>query len=213
MLRLITVFVFLVTLVVSAGPAAAQGASHHSSLTSPVSIAVSGGLSAASRGNGAAAGLQLTFDLTDRLVLEAEGAHLGRGAGVGGMSGTVALLVNLLPGGGKTVPYLAVGGGLYGASFDMDDERYFERPSTAGMGGVGMMPGFYSNRLGQMRDRGNGRWGSQSFSDPAISLGAGVRLELSPRFFVRPDARALVVIANGTSYTVGVVTIGFGYRF
>lgn len=238
MLRLITIVVFLVPLALSAGPASAQVAPHHSPSTSPVSIAVSGGLSAASRGNGAAAGLQLTFDVTDRLVLEAEGAHLGRGAGAGGMSGTVSLLVNLLPRGGKTVPYLAVGGGLYGASFDMDDDRYFGRMSgeypegtrmmfNAGMGGFEMMgqtggspmfspshmPAFYANRLGQMTVPGNGRWGMQSFSDPAINLGAGVRLELSPRFFVRPDARALVVIANGTSYTVGVMTIGFGYRF
>lgn len=236
MLRLITVVVSLVILVVSAAPASGQGTSHHSSLTSPVSIGVSGGLSAASRGNGAAAGLQVTFDLTDRLVLEAEGSHLGRGAGAGVMSGTVSLLVNLL-GSGKTVPYLAVGGGLYGASFDMDG-RYAARTSgeysegtgmmsMTGIRGFGMMgqtsgsamfstshmPAFYSNRLGQMTDAGNGRWGRQSFSDPAISLGAGVRLELSPRFFVRPDARALVVIANGTSYTVGVMTIGFGYRF
>ena len=205
MLRLITVFVFIVALVVSAGPASAQVAPPPSSLTSPVSIAVSAGLSAASRGNGAAAGLQLTFDLTDRLVLEAEGAHLGRGAGAGGMSGTISLLVNLLPGGGKTVPYLAVGGGLYGASFDLDDERYFGRTSGAYPEGTRMMS------IAGMP--GNGRWGMQSFSDPAISLGGGVRLELSPRFFVRPDARALVVIANGTSYTVGVMTIGFGYRF
>ncbi|MGE3344627.1 MAG: hypothetical protein AB7L71_14450, partial [Vicinamibacterales bacterium] len=73
MLRLITIVVFLVPLALSAGPASAQVGPHHSSPTSPVSIAVSGGLSAASRGNGAAAGLQLTFDMTDRLVLEAEG--------------------------------------------------------------------------------------------------------------------------------------------
>lgn len=211
-------------------------------------MAVSGGLSAASQGTGVAAGMQLTFDLTDRLVLEAEGAHVGRGAGASGMSGTVSLLVNLLPGGGKTVPYLAVGGGLYGASFDLDDERYFGRLSQeypegtrmipiTGMGGFGMMqgpysgpsmwtgswtgntfspshmPAFYTERLGQMTVRGNGRWGMRSFVDPAISIGVGVRLELSPRFSVRPDARALVVIANGTSYTVGVMTIGFGYRF
>lgn len=238
MLRLITVVVFLVTLVLSAGPASAQGASHHSSLTSPVSIAVSGGLSAASRGNGVAAGMQLTLDLSDRLVLEAEGSHLGRGHWAGGMSGTVSLLVNLLPGGGKTVPYLAMGGGLYGASFDLDNERHFGRLSgeypggtrmlpIAGMGGFAMMgqssgssmfspnhmPAFYVDRLGQMTVPGNGRWGMRSFADPAISMGAGVRLELTPRFFVRPDARALVVIANGSSHTVGVMTIGFGYRF
>lgn len=248
MLRLITVVVFLVPLALSAGRASAQVAPHHSSSTSPVSIAVSGGLSAASRGNGAAAGLQLTFDMTDRLVLEAEGGHLGGRNGAGGMSGTVALLVNLVPAGGKTVPYLVVGGGLYGASFDLDRDRFFRRVSEeypegtrmipiTGMGGFGMMqgsyngptmwtgpwtgntvspdhmPAFYANRLGQMMVPGSGGWGMRSFNDPAISLGAGVRLEVSPRFFVRPDARALVVIANGTTYTVGVMTIGLGYRF
>lgn len=213
-----------------------------------MSIAASGGLSAASRGNGVAAGMQLTFDLNDRLVLEAEGAHMGQGAGAGGMAGTVSLLVNLLPGGGKTVPYVAVGGGLYRAAFDLDHDRFFGRLSAeypegtrmipiAGMGGFGMMqgpysgpsmwtgswmgttftptqmPAFYTNRMGQMTVRSNGRWGMRSFVDPAISIGAGVRLELSPRFSVRPDARVLVVLANGTSHTVGVMTIGFGYRF
>lgn len=248
MLRILTVVVApFVTLVLSVGPAYGQVAPPPS-FASPVSMAISGGLSAASRGNGVAAGIQLTFDLSDRLVLEAEGSHLGRGAGAGGMSGTVSLLVNLLPGGGKTVPYLAVGGGLYSASFNLDNERFFGRLSgeypggtrmipISGMGGFGMMqgpyngpstwtgpwtgntfspnhmPGFYVDRLGQMMVPGSGRWGMRSFVDPAISMGAGVRLELSPRFSVRPDARALVVIANGTSYTVGVMTIGFGYRF
>jgi hypothetical protein len=166
----------------------------------------------------------------------------------GAMSGTIALLVNLVPSGGKTVPYLAVGGGLYRASFDLDDERYFGRLSgqfpggtqmipLAGMHGFGMMQGaytgpstwtgpwpgstfspnhmptFYVDRLGRMMVPDNGRWGWRSFTDPAISVGAGVRLAVSPRFYVRPDARVLVVIANRSSYTVGVLTVGVGYRF
>jgi hypothetical protein len=213
-----------------------------------VSIALGGGLSAASRGNGAAIGGRLMFDLTDRLAIEAEGSHLGRGAGAGAMSGTVSLLVNLLPASGKTVPYLAVGGGLYGASFDLDNERFFGRLSgqfpggtqmipIAGTHGFGMtqgpytgsstwtgpwtgstfspnhMPAFYVGRLGQMMVPDNGRWGMRSFTDPAISVGGGIRLDVSPRVHVRPDARALIVIANGSRYTVGVVTIGVGYRF
>ncbi|MDA1305727.1 MAG: hypothetical protein O2917_00510 [Acidobacteria bacterium] len=247
MSRLATVLVFFFTLL-SAGPASGQVAPSPAPVASPVSMSVSGGLSAASRGNGVAAGMQLTFDLTDRLVFEAEGAHVGRGAGAGGMSGTVALLVNLLPGGGKTVPYVALGGGLYRASFNLDNERFFGRLSgqypggtqmipIGGMGGFGMMqgpyngpsmwagpwtgntfspnhmPAFYVDRMGQMTVPRNGHWGMRSFVDPAVSIGAGVRLQLSPRFSVRPDARALVVIANGTSHTVGVITVGFGYRF
>lgn len=247
MSRHITLVVFLLTLA-TAGRASGQVASAAAGPASPVSIAASGGLSAASRGSGVAAGLQLTFDLTDRLVLEAEGAHLGQGAGASGMVGTVTLLVNLLPGDGKTVPYVAAGGGLYRAAFDLDHDRFFGRLSgeypegtrmipIAGRGGFGMMqgpyngppiwtgawmgptfslsqmPAFYTNRLGPMTVRRNGGWGTRSFVDPAISIGVGVRLELSPRFSVRPDARALVVIADGGSHTVGVMTIGFGYRF
>lgn len=141
------------------------------------------------------------------------------------MSGTVSLLVDLLPASGKTVPYLALGGGLYGASFNMDSERFFGRLSNQFPGGTQMMPiaggtfspnhmpAFYVDRLGQMMVPTNGRWGRRSFTDPAISVGGGIRLDVSPRFHVRPDARALIVIANGARYTVGVVTIGVGYRF
>lgn len=246
MLRILTVvFALLGTAALSAGPAFAQTSQPPSS---PVSIALGGGLSAASRGNGATIGGRLTFDLTDRLAIEADGSHLGRGAGAGAMSGTVSLLVNLLPASGKTVPYLALGGGMYGASFDMDNERFFGRLSgqfpggtqmipIAGMHGFGMMqgsytgsstwtgpwtgstfspnhmPAFYVDRLGQMMVPANGRWGTRSFTDPAISVGGGIRLDVSPRFHVRPDARALIVIANGASYTVGVMTLGVGYRF
>ena len=247
MSRLGTVLVVLLT-VLSAERVSGQAAPAAVSPASPVSIAASGGLSAASRGNGVAAGMQLTFDLTDRLVLEAEGAHLSRGAGASGMSGTVTFQVNLLPGGGKTVPYVAVGGGLYRASFNLDNERFFGRLSgqypggtqmipIGGMGGFGMMqgpyngpatwtgpwmgntfspnhmPAFYVDRMGRMTVPGNGHWGMRSFVDPAVSIGAGVRVQLSPRFSVRPDARALVVIANGRSHTLGVMTIGVGYRF
>lgn len=246
MLRILTVVVALLgTVALSAGRAYAQASPPPSS---PVSIAIGGGLSAASPGNGAAIGGRLTFDLTDRLAIEADGSHLGRGDGAGAMFGTVSLVVNLLPAGGKTVPYLALGGGLYGASFNMDSERFFGRLSNqfpggtqmipiAGTHGFGMMqgpysgpsawtgpwtggtfspnhmPAFYVDRLGQMMVPTNGRWGRRSFTDPAISVGGGIRLDVSPRVHVRPDARALIVIANGSSHTVGVVTIGVGYRF
>ena len=245
MLRILAVVALLGAVALSAGPAYAQASPPPSS---PVSIALGGGLSAASPGNGAAIGGRLMFDLTDRLAIEAEGSHLGRGAGAGAMSGTVSLLVNLLPASGKTVPYLAVGGGLYGASFNLDNERFFGRLANqfpggtqmipiAGTHGFGMMqgpytgsstwtgpwtgstfspnhmPSFYVDRLGQMMVPANGRWGMRSFTDPAISIGGGIRLDVSPRFHVRPDARALIVVANGARHTVGVVTIGVGYRF
>jgi hypothetical protein len=214
----------------------------------PFSIAANGGLAAASRGNGLAAGGRLAIQVTDRLAIEVEGSRLGRGAGADGLSATASLLVDLLPADRKTVPYVAVGGGLYRASFDLDAQRFFGRLSgqfpagtqmipLAGGHGFGMMqgaysgppmwsgawpgdtfdlddmPAFYMNRLGQMSVPAGGHWGTRSFTDPAISVGGGVRLDVSPRLYVRPDARALIVIANGARYTVGVISVGVGYRF
>ena len=75
------------------------------------------------------------------------------------------------------------------------------------------MPMFYVQRMGTMQVPIDGQWSMHSFTDPALSLGGGLRLDVSPRVYVRPDARALVVIANGDTYTVGVFSLGLGYRF
>ncbi len=215
---------------------------------SRASVGVNGGLAAASQGNGAAMGAQVAFDVTDRFVLEVDGSYLGRRAGSHGMSATASILVNLVPPDRKTVPYLAVGGGVYRASFGLGHDQFFGRLSgeypagtqmvpISGMHGFGMMqgpysgpsmwtgpwtgatytpnhmPGFYVDRLGQMRVPANGRWGMRSFADPALSVGGGIKLDLSSRLYVRPDARALIVIANRDTYTVGVMSIGLGFKF
>ena len=75
------------------------------------------------------------------------------------------------------------------------------------------MPAFYANRLGQMSVPANGQWGMRSFTDPALTLGGGIRLDVTERFYVRPDVRALVVFANGDRLTLATMTVGFGYRF
>ena len=75
------------------------------------------------------------------------------------------------------------------------------------------MPAFYANRLGQMSVPANGQWGMRSFTDPALTLGGGIRLDVTEKFYVRPDVRALVVFANGERLTLTTMTVGFGYRF
>lgn len=75
------------------------------------------------------------------------------------------------------------------------------------------MSAFYANRLGQMSVPANGQWGMRSFTDPALTLGGGIRLDVTERFYVRPDVRALVVFANGDRLTLATMTVGFGYRF
>jgi hypothetical protein len=53
----------------------------------------------------------------------------------------------------------------------------------------------------------------QGFTDPAVSVGGGLRLDLTNRVYVRPDIRAVRVISGGDTYTVGSVTLSVGYRF
>lgn len=79
--------------------------------------------------------------------------------------------------------------------------------------GVGRMPGFYGQRLGMMTVPPGGAWGTRSFTDPAVSFGGGVRLNLASHLELRPDARAIVVLDGGSSVTVGVFGVNLGYRF
>jgi hypothetical protein len=56
-------------------------------------------------------------------------------------------------------------------------------------------------------------WDTRSFTDPAINIGGGLRLNINEHLMVRPDMRALVVFANGDTHTLGVFNVQVGYRF
>lgn len=170
---------------------------------------------------GAAVGGTLVRDLSPRLALEATGSFLNRGMGENGLNLSASLLVNLRPGREKAVPYLAVGGGVYRASFDMGNSRFTGPmgygmmgggPYDAGRWNYGQMPMFYGNRMGPAEQDGRA-YGHRSFTDPALSLGGGIKVDLGSRLSLRPDARALVVASGGDTYTVGLFTVNFGYRF
>jgi len=78
---------------------------------------------------------------------------------------------------------------------------------------VSQMPMFYLQRMGTMQVPSEGRWGMHTFGDPAVSVGGGVRIDVSERVYVRPEFRALVALADGRSSTTGMFTVGIGYRF
>lgn len=78
---------------------------------------------------------------------------------------------------------------------------------------LGEMPMFYLQRMGVMQVPSDGRWGMRTFGDPALSVGGGVRMNVTERVFVRPEVRALVAFADGRSLTTGLFTVGLGYRF
>ncbi len=180
---------------------------------------------------GAALGGLLVQDLSSRLSLEAAASYVGHGMGASGLTASAALLVHLRPTGEKAVPYLVAGGGLYRASFDMGNGRYsgpmnmggsmMSGPGMMGSGSgwdgsawtYGQMPHFYGRRIASGTDTTAPYSGGRSFTDPAISLGAGIRIDLGSRLDLRPDARALLVVSGGDTSTVGVFSVSFGYRF
>lgn len=231
-----------------AASALAQPASSAPALLHPGSGAVAGGLSAGSGDLGGSVSVALAFDATERVGFEGRTVFMQRGSGTHGLELTGSMLFTLARG-SKAAPYAAVGGGLYRASFDLDDGRFFGSmaaqfgPGTRfvpvqGQMGFGMMTGgaifdgdiwtgvwngpmftrsemprFYANRLGQMTIPAGGHWGMRSFTDPALTVGGGLRFDVSERVYVKPDVRALVVFANGDQLTLATMTVGFGFRF
>lgn len=173
---------------------------------------------------GAAVGASLVLPFRHWLALEASGGYLGRGAGASAMTLSVNAVLPLASGNGKTVPYLVLGGGLYRASFDASNER-FNGPSPSGemrtgryrhlMEGrppgwnLGQLPPFYGDRFADAIARG-GRTGVQSFTDPALGVGAGIRIRIARGWSMRQDARVEVVMRNGASYPLGVFTVQVG---
>jgi hypothetical protein len=189
----------------------------------PVAISFLGGLASGGSSSGGTVGGTFTFDVSDRLSIETTGAYLDRGRGADGVYGNAGLLVNLLPAGSKAVPYAAVGGGIYHVSYDLGDMHILgqldERMGSAlgsipDFRGFGQMPAMYAERLRSMIwPPPSGGWGRRSFTDPAMTIGGGVRLDLTPHLSLRPDARALFAFGDGRSVTLGMFTLNVGYRF
>lgn len=211
-----------------------------------VAVGFVGGLTTGASTAGGTVGATFTFDVSERLTIETTGAYLDRGLGANALYFNGGLLVNLLPAGRKAVPYAALGGGVYHASFDLDNPRMFgsmmqqsgpgaQLVPIQGMPGFGIMRGytgqmwrgpfagpvvnpssmsqFYANRLGTMMVPPDGRWGMRSFTDPALTIGGGVRLDLSKHLSFRPDVRALVLMGGGRSTTMALFSMSVGYRF
>lgn len=204
------------------------------------------GVGSATSTTGVVIGGSGLVDLSDRIALEAQGTYLDRGTAAGALSASGSVLVHVVSTRARIAPYVAAGGGVYRASFDLDSPRFLGPMTThfapgtvvcaapgTGMGpgqgagfgpgtgtctgtggywGVGQMNDFYARRLGAMMVP-SGMWGTRSWVDPAVSLGGGVRFHVTERVMVRPDARALVVLANGNTHTLGVFGVNIGYRF
>jgi hypothetical protein len=154
---------------------------------------------------GGVLGGTLLRDLSDRLAFEASGAYLDRGASHG-VSAMGQLLVMLIDG-GKAVPYLSAGGGIYHTS----SERFIAR---AGIHLPRAVRGPRGQHRGDASQTNKGsRFEEARSTDPALSLGGGVRLDLGPRFYARPDARLMTVMGGGHNQAFGLFTLNLGWRF
>ena len=206
----------------------------------PVSIGALGGLATSGMHAGPSVGGTIAVDAMDWLSVEGRGVFLREGHGSSGLEVSATALFPLLRT-SRVAPYVGIGGGLYRASFDLDDRAMFgDRSedirmrlapmgnSTTGMMANGStwmgmssgtsftvdaMPMFYARRLETIMIGGNGRWTSRSFTDPALTFAGGVRFDVSPRIYVRPDVRSLLVFGNGDRMMVTTAGVGVGVRF
>jgi hypothetical protein len=74
-------------------------------------------------------------------------------------------------------------------------------PNSTGPWHFGGIPTFYTSRMAAKSPPDG--W---SFADSAVSLGAGVRVWIGPKVFLRPDMGARVVMSNGDNYTIRLHT-------
>ena len=220
MKRLSFLFVAVAFALLAANPVAGQPAAASGPLSRPVSLGLLGGVSAGSGDAGASAGGVLTFDASDRVSVEGRSVFLQRGTGAHGLELTGTALVTIASS-KRAAPYLALGGGMYRASFGFGDDRLFGAMSGGGMmtsgmmsngGGSRSMPSFYTNRLGQP-GLASGLGMMRSFTDPALTVGGGIRFDVSNRVYVKPDVRALVVYGGGDRLVLTTMALGLGYRF
>ena len=186
------------------------------------------GLSTASpHTSGGTAGGSVILHEGRRLAFEGAASYLNRGPGSSALSLSAGVILNLVSKEEKAVPYLVGGGGVLRASFDTRNPRFFGAARSGEMGAgryrhvmegsppdwdLGELPPFYGDRLQTLIAR-EGRTGRASFSDPAVTLGAGVRIRLGRSWLAGQDARALLVLRSGSAYTLWVVTVHFGRVF
>lgn len=204
--------------------ARAEAASTPGSDRRPAFYLQAGFATASPHVRGATLGGSLLVDLNPRLAVEGSGMYMDRGVGASAASLSADLLLNLVSRDESGVPYLLAGGGLFRASFDTRNAR-FSGPAPSGEMGrgryrhvmegqppgwdLGEVPQFYSDRVETLIAQ-EGRSGSRSFNDPALSVGAGVRIRVGRSWSARQDARALLLIRSGRVYPVWVLTIHLG---
>jgi len=118
-----------------------------------------------------------------------------------------------LPAGTSACPMSGTGAGFGRGPGHMYGPGDGTCTGAAGYGGVGQLPEFFARRLGTLMVPSGNEWGRRNFTDPAMYAGVGLRVNASAHVLMRIDGRALIVLRNRNTYTLGVFTAQVGYRF
>lgn len=148
------------------------------------------------------------FDLGNRQLFGMMGAGIPAGSQLITLSD--GRTFGAMPGPGTTgwTPGQSFGSGwMMGSGFTWNNAVQMG-PTFAG----NAMPRFYARRMGDVTVPSGG-WHMRSFTDPALSFGGGVNVDLRRGMYVRPDVRMLTVFGGGDTITVTTATFSFGYRF
>jgi hypothetical protein len=153
-------------------------------------LALSGGIGTASDGTGAVLGGTIGWEITPRIGVEGTATWLDRQTGSSAFAASLTAHA-LLAGWRRLSPFVEGGFGMYLAKFD--PER------------VANIPSFYADRMSGIQ--------TETFTDPAFFVGAGVDLFRTNHFRFRPVAGAIVAFTGSSAYTVGTFTLRAEYHF
>jgi hypothetical protein len=188
-------------------------------------VSFAGGVSTGEHDTGGAFGGTVLFNMNEWVSVEGNGTYLDRGSGADAINAGASLVLNFVSSRARGVPYVVVGGSVHHATFDLSDERYYRMGEMPGAPGnfsctaigqrylCGQMPMFYAQRLHADDLPPNGQWDDAGFTDPAVSFGGGLKINVSERFQIRPDFRALMIFSDDDSHTIGMFVVNLGYRF
>lgn len=182
----------------------APGAAQTPALTDGTAVSLFAGASNASSETGGLIGAAVTFDVNARIAVEAAGTWFDRGPHSNAFRVGADVIWRLVRPGRRMTPFVVGGIGAHRMTFDLaGDPTAFEQ-----------LPPFYRDRI-RARIAGGMTGGlsdTGSFTDPVVTLGAGVRITVNRYVFIRPEVKALIVSANGGTHTLGVVGMSVGFR-
>jgi hypothetical protein len=155
-------------------------------------LAVVAGGAVSSSTTGAMIAARAGWDVTRWISIDARGSWFDRGNDASAFAADLSGIVNVVAKRAVT-PFVGGGFGFYRASFDS---------------AMGSMSDFYRSRM-MPQQVGT----SRVFTDPALSVMAGVDVVTKHHWTVRPEVATRFVRSDGMGETIVTVGVSIGYRF